>query len=112
MFEHNSAPVLPFPLFMLRLCRSLGIGLIALFISLGIGMWGYHFYEHLPWVDSFVNASMILSGMGPLNPLFTAGGKIFAGCYALYSGLIFIIITGIILAPIIHRFFHKLHHKS
>jgi hypothetical protein len=112
MFEHHSVPLLPFRLFLLRLLRSIGLGLIALCISLGIGMAGYHFYESLPWVDAFVNAAMILSGMGPLNPLYTTAGKIFAGCYALYSGLIFIIITGIILAPVIHRFFHQLHHKA
>jgi hypothetical protein len=79
--------------------------------SLFVGMLGYYYFEHLSWPDAFVNAAMILSGMGPLNPLNTTAGKIFAGCYALYSGLIFIVILGIILAPIIHRFFHKLHHK-
>jgi hypothetical protein len=72
-------------------------------------MWGYHAYENMSWVDAFANASMILSGMGPLTPLVTTGGKMFAGFYALFSGLFFIIIMGLILAPIIHRFFHKIH---
>lgn len=92
-----------------RLIRFGVFGLILLLFSLGMGMWGYHHFEHLSWVDSFVNAAMILSGMGPLNPLQTTAGKIFAGCYALYSGLAFLLAIGIILAPLIHRFFYKLH---
>jgi len=78
-------------------------------VSLGIGMAGYHFLEHLGWVDSFVNAAMILSGMGPLAPLQTTSGKIFAGCYALFSGLAFITSIGLIFAPVFHRFLHKFH---
>lgn len=109
MFEHHKSPLLPFRLFLLRFLRSLAIGLSALFLSLGIGMTGYHYYENLPWVDAFVNAAMILSGMGPLSPLYTNAGKIFAGCYALYSGLVFIVILGIILAPLIHRLYHQFH---
>lgn len=112
MFEHHSLPVLPFSLFILRLIRSFATGLIAIGISLGIGMIGYHTFEKFSWTDSFLNASMILSGMGPTNELHTQAGKIFAGSYALYSGLVFIIILGIILAPIIHRFFHQMHHIS
>jgi len=77
--------------------------------ALGVGMVGYHFFESMSWVDAFVNAAMILSGMGPLSPLQTVGGKIFAGCYALFSGLAFITILGIIFLPAIHRFLHKFH---
>lgn len=109
MFEHHQAPLLPFRLFLLRVAHSLFWGFVALFFSLGVGMCGYHFFEHLPWVDAFANAAMILSGMGPLNILYTSGGKIFAGCYALYSGLVFIIILGIMLAPVVHRIYHQFH---
>ena len=77
-----------------------------------IGMAGYHGFEHLPWVDAFLNASMILSGMGPVNPMTTIGGKIFAGCYALFSGLALVAIVATIAAPIFHRFLHKFHLES
>ncbi|MEK7832751.1 MAG: hypothetical protein AAB401_16780 [Acidobacteriota bacterium] len=77
--------------------------------SLFAGMSGYHFFEKLSWVDSFANAAMILSGMGPLAQPVTTGGKIFAGAYALYSGLAVVMIAGITFAPIVHRFLHKLH---
>jgi hypothetical protein len=82
--------------------------LLALF-ALGIGMAGYHCFESLPWLDAFANAAMILSGMGPLAPLNTAAGKIFGGCYALFSGLAFITVSGILTAPIAHRLLHKFH---
>src|SRR5258705_13970511 len=72
-------------------------------------MAGYHFLENLSWLDAFVNASMILSGMGPLANPQTTGGKLFAGCYALYSGLVVIIVAGVIFAPVFHRFLHKFH---
>lgn len=87
-------------------------GCISICIALYIGMLGYHFYEHMNWVDSFSNASMILSGMGPLTPLVTTSGKIFAGCYALFSGLAFIVLVGMMFAPIIHLFFLKIHIES
>jgi hypothetical protein len=109
MFEHHQKPLLPLHLFIWRMLRSISIGLLAIFISLLIGMSGYHFFEQMPWVDAFANAAMILSGMGPLNPLNTDAGKIFAGFYALYSGLVFIIIIGIMLAPFIHRIYHQFH---
>ena len=78
-------------------------------VSLGIGMIGYHVFEKLPWIDAFLNAAMILSGMGPVATLQTDAGKIFAGCYALFSGLALIAILGIIFAPVVHRFLHKFH---
>jgi len=77
--------------------------------ALGLGMLGYHFFERLPWIDAFANASMILSGMGPLATIQTSEGKIFAGCYALFSGLAFITIVGVIFAPVFHRFLHTFH---
>jgi hypothetical protein len=75
-------------------------------------MLGYHLFEKMSWVDAFVNASMILSGMGPLGPLNTNAGKIFAGFYALFSGLAFIVIIAVIFSPVIHRFFKKIHLES
>ncbi|MES2218742.1 MAG: hypothetical protein V4501_10060 [Pseudomonadota bacterium] len=99
----------PVHLFLLHVAKNLTIGATLIGIALGIGMVGYHYYEHMPWVDAFCNAAMILSGMGPVVPLTTYGGKMFAGFYALFSGLTFIAIIGIIFAPIFKRFFHKLH---
>ncbi|MDB6108602.1 MAG: hypothetical protein JWR69_352 [Pedosphaera sp.] len=109
MFEHRTTPLLPRSLFFIRLARSFGWGLLIVAFGLGMGMAGYHHFENLSWVDSFANAAMILSGMGPLNPLQTNAGKIFAGCYALFSGLAFITISGIVLAPLAHRVLHKFH---
>ena len=77
--------------------------------SLGLGMAGYHYLEKLAWLDAFVNAALILSGMGPLAPLQTPAGKLFAGCYALFSGLAFITTMGVVFAPVFHRFIHKFH---
>ena len=92
-----------------RLSRTISFGILAICVVLFIGMCGYHYYEHMTWVDAFANASMILSGMGPLQPLNTAAGKIFAGCYALFSGLFFILIIALIFSPLIHHFFVKIH---
>jgi len=109
MFENRRSPLLPRRAFFARLARSFGVGLAVVAVCLGVGMAGYHHFEKLSWIDAFANAAMILSGMGPLAPLQTNAGKIFAGCYALFSGLAFISIVGIVLAPVMHRFFHKFH---
>lgn len=109
MFESKKKGLLPRRDFYKRILRSFILGLILIAISLYLGMMGYHHYEGLSWIDAYANASMILSGMGPLSPLQTEKGKLFAGTYALFSGLIFIIILGVILAPVIHRFLHKFH---
>jgi len=95
--------------FLKRIVRSLIKGLIIVAISLGIGMAGYHHYEKMDWVDSYVNAAMILSGMGPASALKTESGKLFAGTYALFSGIIFLFAIAIALAPVFHRFLHKFH---
>lgn len=87
-----------------------GLAALALVVaSLVIGMVGYHGFEGMPWIDAFVNAAMILSGMGPIGELHSSGSKIFAGCYALYSGLALITIAAILLAPVVHRFLHRFH---
>ena len=85
------------------------LGVVIILVSLGIGMTGYHVFEKLPWIDAFVNAAMILSGMGPVSELKTTAGKIFAGSYAIFSGLVIVIATGFVLAPIFHRVLHRFH---
>ena len=109
MYEHHKRPLVPRSAFYARLSRNALIAFAMMLGALGLGMLGYHGFEKESWIDAFSDAAMILSGMGPLNPLHTAAGKIFAGCYALFSGLTFITITGIVLLPIIHRLFHKFH---
>jgi hypothetical protein len=109
VFEHRSHPVVPMNLFLRRLIGSAVVASFVISFALFSGMFGYHFIEGFQWIDSFLNASMILGGMGPVNELHSAAGKIFAGCYALFSGLIFIVIAGILFAPIIHRFLHRFH---
>ena len=109
MYEHRTKPLLPRKVFYQRLARHAAMGIAVIVVSLGIGMVGYHTLEKLPWIDAFLNAAMILSGMGPVATLQTDAGKLFAGCYALYSGLTLIAILGIIFAPVVHRFLHKFH---
>ena len=109
MFEHRSLPLLSRGRFFFRLALMTLVGAIGLAISLGIGIAGYHYFEGLSVIDSFANAAMILSGMGPLNQLSTDSGKLFAGIYALFSGLTFITVAGVVLSPIIHRIFHRFH---
>jgi hypothetical protein len=95
--------------FLKKLIRNFLIGFFIILLSLGVGMIGYHHYEKMSIVDAYVNAAMILSGMGPVSTLQTDGGKIFAGTYALFSGIIFLVIIAIIFAPLVHRFLHNFH---
>jgi hypothetical protein len=92
-----------------RLMLHLGIAGALLAASLAIGMIGYHVLERLPWIDAFLNASMLLGGMGPVDPPHTDAGKLFAGCYALYAGLVFIITAGLLFTPVLHRLMHRFH---
>jgi hypothetical protein len=85
----------------------LAAAVVIIFIFLGIGIMGYHFLENMGWIEAYENAAMILSGMGPVDTLYTNKGKIFAGTYALFSGIVFLVIIAIIMAPLFHRFFHK-----
>lgn len=101
--------LLPRREFIRRLGWSITAGGTLIVVSLSIGMVGYHTLAGLSWVDAFLDASMILSGMGPLAPLQTNAAKIFAGCYALYSGLALLTTAGVILAPVVHRVLHKFH---
>ena len=109
MYEHRSHAPLPLRRFVLRVLRHFGLAAALLAFSLLLGMAGYEHYEHLAWRDAFLNTAMLLGGMGPVNNPVTPAGKLFAGCYALYAGLIFIFTAGIILAPLVHRMLHLLH---
>jgi len=110
MFEHVSKPVIPQRQFVSRLTLAVLLGLGMIVISLAIGMAGYlWFFPTLDWADAFVNAAMILSGMGPMAVPETTGAKIFSGCYAIYSGLMLVMSAGVVFAPLVHRFLHKLH---
>ncbi|MFA6916636.1 MAG: hypothetical protein WC222_09580 [Parachlamydiales bacterium] len=106
MFEKPHQPLLPQAHFILRVLRNFLFALVIIGISLFMGMWGYRHFEHLDWIDAYVNAAMLLSGMGPLHNPVTYGGKIFAGTYALFSGILFLFIMGVIFSPIVHRLFH------
>ena len=101
--------LLPRREFVRRLSRSLAVGGGVILISLSIGMAGYHWLGGLPWIDAFLDAAMILSGMGPISPLRNDAAKLFAGCYAIYCGIALISTAGIMLAPLIHRYLHKFH---
>ncbi len=109
MFERHTAPLAALSVFLSRLVLSLAAGFAVILFSLGLGMAGYRYFEGLSWIDAFVNAAMLLSGMGPLASPQTSAGKIFAGIYALYSGFVVLIAAGIAFAPVIHRFLHRFH---
>jgi hypothetical protein len=111
-FERKHDPVLPRSEFARRMGRSGVISSAIIGLSLLIGMCGYHFLEDLAWIDAFLNASMILGGMGPVDSMKTTGGKLFAGCYALYSGLVVIVSAGVLFAPVVHRMLHTFHADS
>jgi hypothetical protein len=109
MYEHHREPLLPRKIFIRRFALHCLVAGGVITASLGIGVLGYHFLEGLPWIDSLLNASMILGGMGPVNPLVSSAGKLFASFYALFSGILFLVIASILMAPVVHRFLHKLH---
>ncbi len=109
MFERFSKPVLPRPLFWKRVLRYTGFTGLLLGFSLGIGVLGYHFSNELPWLDSLLNASMILTGMGPVDPMKNDGAKWFASFYAIFSGVAFLSTMAVFLSPMVHRFLH-VHH--
>jgi hypothetical protein len=109
MYEHHKQPLAKRSVFAKRLALNGIAGLVLLTFSLGMGVVGYHFLEGLSWIDSLLNASMILGGMGPVAPLQTEAGKLFASFYALYSGVVLLAGVGILAAPIFHRFLHHFH---
>jgi len=109
MYEHRSHPLLTRIQFAKRVALHLALAISTVFFALGIGILGYHILGKLRWVDSLLNASMILAGMGPVDPLHTTSAKIFASCYALFSGLAFIGIASLLIAPFAHRLLHRVH---
>lgn len=109
MYEHRREKLLPRPKFVRRVALHAAIAQVPVLLTLTIGVVGYHLLAGLPWIDSLLNASMILAGMGPVDRLESPGAKVFASVYALFSGLLFIGVMGIVLAPFIHRVFHRLH---
>lgn len=108
-FEHHSKPVIPFADFLLRLARYALFAIILLGVSLGIGVLGYHYTNDLNWLDSLLNASMILTGMGPVDPMKNDTAKWFASFYSIFSGVVFLSTVAVFLSPIVHRFLHKMH---
>ncbi len=109
MLEHRTQPLAPRHVFLSRLARSLIVAAGIVLPSLGLGVLGYHFCAHLAWIDALLNASMILTGMGPVDPLRTNTAKLFASGYALFSGIVFITTAAVILGPVAHRLLHKFH---
>jgi len=109
MYEHHSQPLISTGAYLKRQAFHVALAATMIIGSLLLGIAGYHWFEGLPWIDSLVNASMILGGMGPVNSLQTNAGKVFASFYALYSGIIFLIIAGVMFAPLFHRFLHRFH---
>lgn len=108
-FEHRRQAPLSSAHFRLRLYGFLGFAFLVIAIALVIGMAGYRFIEGMSWVDAFLNAAMILGGMGPVSELGTDAGKLFAGFYALFAGLVLLVVAGLMFGPIVHRLMHRFH---
>lgn len=109
MYESKAHPPIPKVHFIRRVLIHFSAAMALLLASLVAGMVGYEHFEDLPWRDAFVNSAMLLGGMGPVNAPLTNGGKLFAGIYALYAGLVFLVVLGIIFTPVIHRLLHTFH---
>jgi hypothetical protein len=109
MYEHRKQPLASRATFYQRILKNILIALLIMAVCLVIGIAGYHYWGEASWIDSVHNASMILGGMGPVVEIKSFSGKIFSSAYALFSGVIFITNVGVILAPALHRIFHRLH---
>jgi hypothetical protein len=109
IYEHHRERLLSRKAFLWRLAKHLVAALVVVVVSLAIGMAGYVHFEGLSWLDGFLNAAMLLGGMGPVELPATPGGKLFAGLYALYAGLVFLVAASLILAPVVHRVLHRFH---
>jgi hypothetical protein len=112
VFEPSHAPLASRRHFLRRVTRHALAALLLLAVSLVVGMWGYWYFEGLEGLDAFLNAAMLLGGMGPLESPRTPGGKLFAGLYALYAGMVVLVAAGVLLAPVLHRFLHRFHLES
>jgi len=112
LYEKRHARPLSRAHFLRRLARHFAVASAIVAVSLGVGMAGYAYFEGLGWCDAFLNAAMLLGGMGPVETPRTTGGKLFAGFYALYAGLILIVAVGILGAPLLHRLLHEFHWKA
>ena len=108
-FERLDKPIAPHRVFFGRLARNVMLALAMVGIALAIGMLGYRLTEGMDWLDAYLNAAMLLGGMGEVDALHTDAGKLFAGTYALFCGLLIVIASGVVLAPILHRVLHALH---
>jgi hypothetical protein len=108
-YERGKQPLLDLRAFYRRLAIHGGAAVALVAVALAIGMVGYRLSEQMSWLDAFLSASMILSGMGPTSELHTSGGKLFAGLYALFSGVVFLVVAGVLFAPIAHRVLHRFH---
>jgi hypothetical protein len=111
-FEHRTEKPISKSHFAWRMLRCGSYALVTVILALVIGVVGYHTIGRLGWVDAFLNASMILGGMGPVDAMTTDQGKIFAGCYALFSGLFFVALAGFLFAPVMHRILHRFHYEE
>ena len=100
------------PTLRIRMALLYGGLVLLVGVSLLAGMWGYAHYEHLAWRDAFLNTAMLLGGMGPVDPLRSNGGKVFAGIFALYAGMVFLVVAGLLLVPLIHRIAHLFHFEG
>jgi hypothetical protein len=109
MFEHRHEPLAGTRIFLRRMLRYTALAAGIILFSLAIGIFGYHFLEGLSWIDSLLNASMILGGMGPVSQLHTEAGKLFASFYSLFSGMVLLVAVGVLIAPVFHRFLHHFH---
>lgn len=108
-YERKGEALLPFPRFIKRILTAISLALGLAVVAMALGMLGYHFIGGLDWVDAEFNAAMILTGMGPVDPMRTTGAKLFASAYALFSGIVFLTSMGIVLTPVFHRVVHKFH---
>jgi hypothetical protein len=108
-FEDLDDPMASHTSFLGRIILNIFAALVLIGVALGAGMYGYHATEGLSWLDAFLNSAMLLGGMGPVDPLHTEAGKLFAGVYALVCGLVFVLASGVVLAPVLHRVLHALH---
>ena len=109
LYEHRGQPLLTVRKFAYRMWQHFLVALLLIAASLLIGMVGYHLLAHFSWIDAFLNAAMLLGGMGPVGDIQTSAGKVFAGVYALYAGLVVIVSTAVLLTPVLHRVMHRLH---